>query len=170
MSVNTTVSDGGSIGATKKKIKQLDRESPEVFDAAMFKFMQKVYSETLNQMQTMGIRDTGALMASTRLDKQGGGGTIGMVSRKDNSSQWRVVSGGGGVINRKNAREVDYAKPVHDGYATRGRWVPGRPYLDVAWAAMEPQWKKHLTDYLKWIESEWQKDQSSANRLSITGG
>jgi len=166
MSVQVLIDDGGTIKATLQKIEQIKRESPAKFDKIMKVFMQRVYMETLNEMNSMGIRDTGALMASTRIEK---GRSTGLydVSQNDNDSSWKIISGGGGVFNTKNKREVDYAKAVHDGYSTQsGGWVPGRPYLDMTWAKMEGQWKRDLSKYLVWIEKTWGEDQPSAAMLT----
>ena len=122
------VDDQGTIESTRRKIEQLKRDGPKKFDSIMERFMRDVYMQTLNEMNNMGIRDTGALMASTRLERIGSPAKYNMTTREA-SSEWQVLSGGGGYINRKNKREVDYAQAVHDGHATRGGgWVAGRPY------------------------------------------
>ena len=160
--MNTAIDDGGSIEATRRKIEEIKRNSSKVFDSVVYKFMQAVHFETINEMNSMGILDTGALMSSTRVERNG------KIAKYDNSlsqteSNWQIISGGGGIYNYKNKSEVDYAKAVHDGYATaNGRWIPGRPYLDSSWAKMEGQWQNHLSNYLKWIEETWSKDQPSA--------
>lgn len=150
-------------GSTVKKMRQIQRESPKQFDKNMLSYMKTVYMETIHQMQLMGIRDTGALMASTRLEREGAPVGRFDISR-GTTSGWKIVSGGGGVMNPKNKRVVDYAKAVHDGHATpNGGWVAGRPYLTTAWRKMGGTWKQHAMKYLDWVAKTWSEDQPSVN-------
>jgi hypothetical protein len=167
MSVSSRIDDGGSIEATRRKMEQIQREGPKVFDNVVYKFMRGLRGETVRQMQSMGIRDTGALMSSTRVERQGQPARYD-IAKREAQSNWKVISGGGGIYNYKNKREVDYAKPVHDGYATRGgTWVPGRPYLDMAWATFGPKWQLYFSEYLEWIQKEWGEDQPNASMLQF---
>lgn len=56
--------------------------------------------------------DTGALMASIRVEMRG-------------PHDAALVAGGGGFVNPRTGREVDYARAVHDGTA----WMQARPFL-----------------------------------------
>jgi len=56
--------------------------------------------------------DTGALMSSVRAEMRGGLSAA-------------LVAGGGGYINPRTGRPVDYARYVHDGTSR----VPARPFL-----------------------------------------
>jgi HK97 gp10 family phage protein len=59
--------------------------------------------------------DTGALMASIRVEAKG-------------PLSSSLVAGGGGYINPKTLRPVDYARRVHDGTSH----VPARPFMQQA--------------------------------------
>jgi len=56
--------------------------------------------------------DTGTLMASVRTERRG-------------PYEAALVAGGGGFINPRTGREVDYARHVHDGTSR----MPARPFL-----------------------------------------
>jgi hypothetical protein len=56
--------------------------------------------------------DTGALMASVRAERRG-------------PLESDLIAGGGGYVNPKTLRPVDYARPVHDGTSR----TPPRPFL-----------------------------------------
>jgi len=56
--------------------------------------------------------DTGALMRSIRAERRG-------------PYETALIAGGGGFINPRTGREVDYARYVHDGTSR----MPARPFL-----------------------------------------
>lgn len=56
--------------------------------------------------------DTGALMSSIRWERRG-------------PYEAALIAGGGGFINPRTGREVDYARYVHDGTSR----MPARPFL-----------------------------------------
>ncbi len=55
---------------------------------------------------------TGALMASIRAERRG-------------PLESALIAGGGGYVNPRTMRPVDYARHVHEGTS----WMPARPFL-----------------------------------------
>lgn len=51
-----------------------------------------------------------------------------------------MIVAGGILINPKTGRIVDYAQAVHDGHFTvSGKWVPPRPFLEIAIELHRPE-------------------------------
>jgi len=113
--------DQGTKAATIKKCNQMQRETPNKFKNMMKKYWYKVYENTVQAITDMEAVDTGALRQSIRIINTSVVGTgIGMgnyeIGRTDVEVTAAIVAGGGGVINPRHKREVDYAQAVHDGY------------------------------------------------------
>lgn len=143
--------DFGSKGATKRKIEQLQRDAPKMFDRLLFRYWQKVYSYAVRECPV----DTAALRATIRIQK--GRNTTGryVVGRGDRVSEYYILAGGGGVINPRHKREVDYARAVHDGTSKQ----PANPFLDRAMMKAEKDYQDFIRKYLDWFQKTWSDDQ-----------
>jgi len=152
--VSVRETDFGTKGVTIKKLKQINREAPAVFDRIIFRYWQKVYSAAVRFCPV----DTGALRASIRIKK--GRNTMGqyVVGRTNPMSEYYIFAGGGGVINPKHKKEVDYARAVHDGTAHN----PPNPFLDRAILSLKGEQDMILKKLADWASKEWSKDQPPA--------
>lgn len=153
MAARLSEHDFGTKGATKRKMRQLQREAPVVFNQLLFRYWQKVYSHAV---RFVGV-DTGALRATIRIQK--GKDTTGqyVVSRGHAVSEYYILAGGGGIINPKHKRIVDYAAAHHDGVPSRG--IPGNPFLDKAIRATEKDLDDFFNKYGDWYLKTWAEDQ-----------
>lgn len=146
--------------ATIKKIRQMQREIPSRFDAAIFRWWKKVYMAALELCPV----ETGALRASIRIQRGKGNTKKFEVSRQPSGVQteYYIVAGGGGVINPRHRREVDYAAAVHDGYVRSDGYVwPGNPFLERAIQRHIGTMEEEIKKYMDWQQKEWAEDQPS---------
>jgi hypothetical protein len=121
MAVRIEETDFGTKTATRRKIDQIVRENPAKFKSMMVRYWYRVKENAIMAITELDAVDTGALRNSIRLID---GGSVGTgisrgkyeVARTDTSLTTFIVAGGGGEINTRKNREVDYAQAVHDGY------------------------------------------------------
>jgi hypothetical protein len=170
---------------------RLQRHAPQRFPRAVWKYWYKVYQFALQEVPV----DTGALRRSIRIvrgKENVTGEYVRGVSLKGVEVNHMIVAGGG-VINPRHGKEVDYAQAVHDGYysggrrrtrlprsagltktgrrRTRmiamGRWVPGNPFLTRAIRKAEPYFKQVMREYMDEKEKLWIEGQTMPNIFSL---
>lgn len=153
MAARIAETDFGTKKATIDKISQLQKESPTLFQRAVLAWWKKVYMTAIEECPV----DTGALRASIRIQKMADTTGEYMVARKPEGvlMEYYIIAGGGGIINPKHRREVDYARVVHDGAAGR----LGNPFLDRAIQKHMSTMEDELKKYMDWYQKEWMKDQ-----------
>ena len=113
--------DFGTKPATRKKMREMQTMVPSRWQRMMTRYWTKVYQNTIESITEMGAVDTGALRQSIRLIQNvslapGLSNTGNYEIGRGESQSAYIVAGGGGVINPRHKREVDYAQAVHDGY------------------------------------------------------
>ena len=115
---------GSNKPATQRKYTELKNEVSTKWEKMMAKYWTKVYENTIQAITDMGAVDTGSLRQSIRIEV---GKTIvpglsstGLyeIARTDVDNYAYIIAGGGGIINPRHKREVDYAQAVHDGHFT----------------------------------------------------
>jgi len=178
MAMRIEEEDFGTKRATINKLNQISRDAPTKLDKMVFAFFKKVYMTALEEVPV----DTGALRASIRLQKGEPSGKFVVGRGLENAeSSYKIIAGGGGVINPKHRKEVDYARAVHDGHFAggtglvtikgrkskkrvgKGRWTPGRPFLSTAIQKNRAYLDQLVKEYMDDIEAEWVKDQPMPN-------
>jgi hypothetical protein len=193
--------DFGTKGATKRKMEEMKTMVPDKFRKMMTRYWTRVYENVITYMYDEGIYDTGALSASVRIEMSKtiapGFGFNYEVVRTDGDASAYIVAGGGGVINPRHKKEVDYAQAVHDGHFVTGKqrrafiktnklrrgmempkiktvdlgtgtgWVPGRPFLDEGINRTEGYLDELLKDYMNDKESVWMADQPISTPYSV---
>ena len=113
---------GSNKPATRKKCDEMRKNTSTKWDKLMNRYWMKVYENTVISITDMDAIDTGALRQSIRIEKgktiAPGLSSTGLneVSRTDVDKSAYIIAGGGGVINPKHNKEVDYAQAVHDGH------------------------------------------------------
>jgi hypothetical protein len=122
MAAQVIETDFGTKEATRRKMVEMRDSTPTQFEIMMDKYWFKVYQNAVESITEMGAVDTGSLRQSIRIEKNKTidpeFSTHSEIARTDAEFNGYIVAGGGGVINRKHNREVDYAQEVHDGYFT----------------------------------------------------
>lgn len=146
----------GTKQATVDKIDEINRLKGKKRQWLMYRYWLKVYENALRECPV----DTGALRASIRISKSEGFGEkyekAVHIKGADESWDYYIIAGGGGIINPKHKKEVDYALAVHDGFVDKGgMWHPGNPFLERAFNQAEEELNKSLNEYLDWIEKKW---------------
>jgi len=138
MSFNIWEYDFKTKEKTKNRITALQKQNPQKWRNLSFAFLKRVYENALQECPV----DTGALRASHRI-VEGENPNIARpadatkyvkeLGLEQENPEWRLwlVAGGGGVINPKKNKEVDYAQAVHD----RNPWLrrafkQSLPYLE----------------------------------------
>jgi len=176
MSARIEEYDFGTKAATRRKIQEMQDTAPMKFDRAVYKWWFKVYQTALQECPV----DTGALRASIRIQRgetePQGKFVVGRTADYASTSYY-IAAGGGGVINPKHKREVDYAQAVHDGYYTGGtklatvegfktkksvgigRWMAGDPFLDRAIQMNEGEFWKIMGEFMDDKQKQWSEDQ-----------
>jgi len=104
----------------EEKLSDLDVKLNKVLDEALEEIAEKIRDDA----KSLAPVDTGALRKSIRIEKKG-------------ELQVSIVAGGGGVINPRTDREVDYAGFVEFGTS---RMNP-KPYMQPA---LEKNWDEIL--------------------------
>lgn len=152
MAARIEETDFGTKNATIRKIIELKREAPGMFDRLLFRYWQKVYSQAVREVPV----DTAALRNSIRIQKgRKGVGRKYEVGKRHHISEFYIIAGGGGVINPKHKREVDYARAVHEGTA---RTPPNR-FLNRAIEKTNKDLEEFLKKYMDWYAKTWSEDQ-----------
>lgn len=104
---------------TRRVMKKMQEMVPDKWEKMMNRYWTKVYENTVMAITDMGAVDTGSLRQSIRIEKNKtipiGSGFNYEVIRTDGDQSAYIIAGGGGVINPRHNREVDYAQIVHDG-------------------------------------------------------
>lgn len=196
--------DLGTKGATKRKMKEMQTMAPDKWRKMMTRYWTRVEENCKIAITEMGAVDTGALRDSIRTES---GKTIAPglystgnyeVGRTDGDVSAYILAGGGGYINYRHKKEVDYAQAVHDGHFETGKqrrafikvkkqrkemgmprlekvdltrgagWIAGRPFLDEGIQKTEGYIEQLLKDYMDDKENVWKDDQPIANPYSIS--
>jgi len=159
MAINLIEYDYDTKASTRRMIIKLKKENPKKFREMYFRWLQRVYQKARKYCPV----DTGALRASIRIvagdnpltgpKMTSGDKYIAVVGGKMNGGQAKeeqlwIVAGGGGYINPKKGREVDYAAAVHD----------KKPFLAMAMSSEMKTLHKWMEDHLKWVGKVWTSD------------
>lgn len=160
MVVNIFEYDYGTKHASRKMLQRLQAEHPEKFRKMYFLWLQRVYHKAKKYCPV----DTGALRASIRVVE---GATpysrptdiskhIAAAGAKAKPSgmgpeevQLWLVAGGGGYINPKKGKEVDYAEIQEN----------KRRFLARAIRSELSTLDKFMADHWKWIEKTFYSEQ-----------
>lgn len=147
------------------------RHAPDKFTTMMWKYWWRVYQTALQEVPV----DTGALRASIRIQRVKETSNKYVVGRTMSHVEaiYMILAGGGGIINPRHKREVDYARAVHDGHFTRGttlmsvagskkkkkvgvgRWVPPNPFLTRAIQQNSEYLTQLLREYMDGKVKAW---------------
>lgn len=142
--------DWGTKKATVQQMKKIQLGAPPILQHKLFGWWRKVYQSALVYCPV----ETGALRASIRL-QTGPNHKPYDVSRGECISELYITAGGGGVINPKHKREVDYAEAVHDGTLT----TPSNPFLNRAMADHMTELDNLLQQHSNMIGQWWEQNQ-----------
>jgi hypothetical protein len=113
---------GNNKPATRKKCNEMKIKNATKFEKMMNRYWMRVYQNTVQAITDMDAVDTGALRQSIRIEKNKtivpGLSSTGLneIARTDETHSAYIIAGGGGIINPKHNKEVDYATAIHDGH------------------------------------------------------
>jgi len=184
MAARIVEEDFNTKGYTIDAMQRLAKHADGRFEHMVFRYWIEVYNNALMEVPV----DTGALRASIRIQKAKP--TRGLYERAAKShtveTGWYIVAGGGGVINPKHRKEVNYARAVHDGYFSDGtqmavvfgykrkkkvgigQWRPGNPFLTRAIQKTAPFLENLLKEYMNEKAKIWVANQPSVpSRFNI---
>ena len=144
---------------TQEQLRKIGRKIHPLLDEKLHELASRI----MVYAKQMCPVDTGALMLSIRILEESGekgvGGSYEVMApvagyMGEKPIVYTVAAGGGGYINPKTLREVDYAEAVHDGTFR----MPPRPFMSDAEVLARVDWVEMENKIMGEINKLWKEN------------